>query len=365
MGTTSARTKPFWMSPWMRPAACQRWRPGELPGARLARPEVAGEEGDVAEHPIAGGDQVVDAAAGDRELGAQLGRLVGARARRARPRAWRAGRRPRRRGSSPRRPGRRRRSRCSSSVLSTKSSGRSVSSARSRKSGSSSLLRSTAAAKPPSSSAAARRSSTRHLLLGALVARPRHLGRLVASPLDQLEVAEDQLGLDVLDVGQRVDGLAARTRPRGCRRSARRGRRRRRRGCRRGSGPRAPHRGWRPWPARGCRPRRWWRGRTWVSAGPRPAVETLVGYRDDAVVGLGRRVGVGGRQGVGVGERVEDRGLAGVGESDDTEPHGVTGRLGWGWRRRDRHSGRRRDAGVPAAPERSPARPTAGTTRAG
>ena len=162
----------------------------------------------------------------------------------------------------------------------------------------------------------------RQLALGRLVAAARRLARLVDAALDELEVAEHELGLDELHVGPRVDGLAHVGDL--------------------GVGEHADH------------------VRDGVDAADVgeeavaealaaagalrqagdvddvdgrvdlarrlehlvQAVETRVGDGDDAHVGLGRRVGVGGGRRVGVGEGVEQGRLADVGQADDAELHG-------------------------------------------
>ena len=60
----------------------------------------------------------------------------------------------------------------------------------------------------PSRSAAEQPVDRLELALHRLVAAARRLDRLVAAPLDELEVAEHELGLDELDVGLRVGGVA-------------------------------------------------------------------------------------------------------------------------------------------------------------
>ena len=53
-------------------------------------------------------------------------------------------------------------------------------------------------------------------------------------------------------------------------------------------------------------------------------VEALVGHGDHAQVGLRRGEGVRGRRRAGVREGVEERGLADVGQTDDAELHGLS-----------------------------------------
>ena len=64
-----------------------------------------------------------------------------------------------------------------------------------------------------------------------------------------------------------------------------------------------------------------------VSSASCEPVEPRVGHGDDAQVGLGRRVRVGGRRGVGVRQSVEEGRLADVGQTDQSQLHVISLRI--------------------------------------
>ena len=136
--------------------------------------------------------------------------------------------------------------------------------------------------------------------------------------LDGLEVGERELGVDRLDVGDRIDLARDVDDVRRPRSSARRGRSRRSRGCWRGTGCRAPRPSRRPRRGRRCRRTRRSPGVTFCGfAIAASAASRGSGTSTMPTFGLDRaeRVVLGGD--AGLGERVEERGLADVRQADD------------------------------------------------
>ena len=203
---TSARTKPFWMSEWISPAACQAVQAAaQVPGLRRLV-LAGGEERDQVEQRERAVDHAPQAGLGDAEVGAHRGGVLVVELGQL--------------GLQPRRRSRPRRAPCDcgvpaisggtssspSSTLATNSTGLAVSGERSRTAlGASSgtgTVRDRAArlqrldrpraATPPRRSRPCRRRA------------PSRTTRVVAA-LGLLEVGVDQLGLDRLDVAQRVD----------------------------------------------------------------------------------------------------------------------------------------------------------------
>ena len=189
--------------------------------------------------------------------------------------------------------------------------------------------------------------------------------------LGLLEVGQHQLGLDRLDVGQRVDAAigvhdVVRRGGRG-----RRARSRRSRGCCARKRLPSPS----PWWAPATRPAMSWKSIVSCTSSEAPhgvghRLQPRVVDRHDGDVGLDRREGVVGGLGAGPGERVEQRGLARVGQPDDADAHAherctqpslsaATGRAEHA-RRRARRSGSAppgtaaRGPGAPASPYSGP-----------
>ena len=201
---TSARTKPFWMSVWISPAACQAVRPSaQVPGLR-GLGLAGGEERDQLQQLEGAADDALQAGLADAEVRAhrrgvlvvELGQLgLQAAETATAPAPWAAACSAIAGGTSS----------SPSSTLATNSTGLAVSGERLRSASGASAGTGTRARRPaglqrvdhraqPASSAIAALSPPRACAHDALVAA-----------LGLLEVGVDQLGLDRLDVARRVD----------------------------------------------------------------------------------------------------------------------------------------------------------------
>src|SRR5450759_4684514 len=186
---------------------------GQLPGARLAAAEVAGEERDVAEHLVGRAQEHVD---GPRlvgaELGAELGGVFGLEIGELGFEARGDGDHLVAPAASPldeRGVGGERLRRAHVVVgVEDEEDGPVADQRQLAEQGRVFGLALHAARQPALPEGGEQVFERRQLALGRLVAAARRLARLVDAALDELQVAEDELRLDELHVGPGVDGLA-------------------------------------------------------------------------------------------------------------------------------------------------------------
>ncbi|OPZ43199.1 MAG: hypothetical protein BWY94_01930 [Actinobacteria bacterium ADurb.BinA094] len=300
---------------------------GQLPGARLAAAEVAGEEGDVAEHLVAGAEHDVERAGlVGAELGAELGGLLRFEVGELRLEA---------RGDGDHLVAPSARPLHEVRVL-LKGGGRALvvvrvqdeqhgAVAHERQLPEERLVLGRPCELPRQRSlqeGRVQRLEHLELALGRLVAAARRLAGLVQAALDQFRIAEHQLGLDEVHVVPGIEPLAHVRDLRVVERAHH---------LRHGVdaadvGEEAVAES-----LATARPFGEARDVDEVDGGVDllrrlkhlvQSVQTRVRHRHDATVGLRRRERIGGRRRLRVRERVEQGGLADVGQSDDAELHG-------------------------------------------